>query len=53
MNVRNSLKKEEDSVPNETLEEESQTSLGKKMKLPPILVTPKTRKKMTFPSWIK
>jgi len=41
------------SISIETQEEERPTLLGKKMKLPPILVTPKTRMKTTYPSLVK
>jgi len=47
------LKKEEDPDPIETQEEERLAFLGKKMKLPPILVTPKIRMKTTYASWVK
>jgi len=53
MNVRNLLKKEEDADPIKTQEEERPTFLGKKMKLPPIIVMSKTRMRMTFASWVK
>jgi len=53
MNVRNFLKKEEDPDSIKTQEEERPTLFGKKMTLPPILVTPKTRMKTTDASWVK
>jgi len=53
MNARNLLKKEEDPNSIETQEEERPTLFGKKIKLPPILVTMKTRIKTTDASWVK
>ena len=53
MSVRSLLEKEGDSEPIEAQKEEGPTLFGKKMKLPPILVTPKTRMKMTDASWVK
>jgi len=53
MNVRNLLKKEEDPKRIETQEEERPTLLGKKTKLPPILVMPKTKMIMIYASWVK
>jgi len=47
------LKKEEDLEPIETQEDEMPTLLGKKMKLPPILVMPKTKMMMIYASWVK
>jgi len=53
MNAQNLLKKEEDSDSIETQEEEMHTMLGKKTKLPSILVTPKSRMKTIYASWVK
>jgi len=47
------LKKEGDLDSIETQEEERPTLLGRKMKLPPILVTQKTKMKTTYASWVK
>jgi len=52
MNAQNLPNKKGNLDSTETQEEEGFTLLGKKMKLPPILVTPKTKKKMIYASWV-
>jgi len=53
MNAWNLLKNEGDPDSIETQEEKRPTLFEKKMKLPPTLVTPKTRMKTTDASWVK
>jgi len=53
MGVRSLLKKKEDSESIKAQKEEKPTFLEKKMKLPPIKVTPKTRMTTTYASWVK